>query len=86
MDLVPRSKSLPVTPAGYRDQNAALARDLAPVFQITGKELSLKSIKGDFLGLEVDSTNLVGGLPVFARSTRLRLAKLHLGCRYARSY
>ena len=59
MDLVPRSKSLPVTPAGYRDQNAALARDLAPVSQITGKELSLKSIKGDFLGLEVDSTNLV---------------------------
>jgi len=59
MDLVPRSKSLPVTPAGYRDQNAALARDLAPVSQITGKELSLKNIKGDFLGLEVDSTNLV---------------------------
>ena len=59
MDLVPRSKSLPVSPTGYRDQNAALARDLAPISQITGKELSLKTLKGDFLGLEVDSANLV---------------------------
>ena len=59
MDLVPRSKSLPVSPTGYRDQNAALARDLAPISQITGKELALKTLKGDFLGLEVDSTNLV---------------------------
>src|SRR2546430_6814994 len=59
MDLVPRSKSLPVSPTGYRDQNAALARDLAPIAQITGKELALKTLKGDFLGLEVDSTNLV---------------------------
>jgi NADH/F420H2 dehydrogenase subunit C len=59
MDLVPRSKGLPVSPSGYRDQNAALARDLAPISQITGKELSLKTLKGDFLGLEVDSTNLV---------------------------
>src|SRR5947199_9652514 len=59
MDLVPRSKSLPVSPTGYRDQNAALARDLAPISQITGKELALKTLKGDFLGLEVASTNLV---------------------------
>src|SRR2546426_11049145 len=59
MDLVPRSKSLPVSPTGYRDQNAALARDLAPIAQITGKELELKTLKGDFLSLEVDSTNLV---------------------------
>src|SRR5207253_9278750 len=59
MDIVPRSKSLPVSPSGYRDQNAALARDLAPISQITGKELSLKTLKGDFLGLEVDRTNLV---------------------------
>ncbi len=59
MDLVPRSKSLPVSPSGYRDQNAALARDLAPIAQITGKELSLKTLKGDFLGIEVESTNLV---------------------------
>jgi NADH/F420H2 dehydrogenase subunit C len=59
MDLVPRSKSLSVSPTGYRDQNAALTRDLAPISQITGKELSLKTLKGDFLGLEVDSTHLV---------------------------
>ena len=59
MDLVPRSKSLPVSPSGYRDQNAALARDLAPISQITGKELSLKTLKGDFLGIEVEGTNLV---------------------------
>src|SRR2546421_10491450 len=59
MDLVPRSKSLPVSPTGYRDQNAALARDLAPISQITGKELTLKTLKGDFLGLEIDRTNLV---------------------------
>src|SRR5438477_6057497 len=59
MDLVPRSKSLPVSPSGYRDQNAALARDLAPISQITGKELALKTLKGDFLGFEVDSTNAV---------------------------
>ncbi len=59
MDLVPRSKSLPVSPSGYRDQNAALARDLAPISQITGRELSLRTLKGDFLGIEVESTNLV---------------------------
>ena len=59
MDLVPRSRSLPVSPSGYRDQNAALTRDLAPISQITGKELSLKTLRGDFLGLEVDSANLV---------------------------
>jgi NADH/F420H2 dehydrogenase subunit C len=59
MDLIPRSKSLPVSPSGYRDQNAALTRDLAPISQITGKELSLNTLQGDFLGLEVDRTNLV---------------------------
>ncbi len=59
MDLVPRSKSVPAPTTGYRDQNAALARDLAPIAQITGRELELKTFKGDFLGLEVDRTNLV---------------------------
>jgi NADH/F420H2 dehydrogenase subunit C len=58
MDIVPR-KSVPASTTGYRDQNAALARDLAPIAQITGKELASKTIKGDFLGLEVDGTNLV---------------------------
>jgi NADH/F420H2 dehydrogenase subunit C len=59
MDLVPRSKSVPAPTTGYRDQNAALARDLAPIAQITGKELDLKTLKGDYLGLEIDRTNLV---------------------------
>jgi NADH/F420H2 dehydrogenase subunit C len=59
MDIVPRSKSVPAPTTGYRDQNAALARDLAPIAQITGRELELKTFKGDFLGLEVDRTNLV---------------------------
>ena len=58
MDLVPRSKSVPASTTGYRDQNAALARDLAPIAQITGKELELKTLKGDYLGLEIDRTNL----------------------------
>jgi NADH/F420H2 dehydrogenase subunit C len=59
MDIVPRSKNLPTSTTGYRDENAALARDLAPIAQITGKELALKTMKGDYLGIEVDRTNLV---------------------------
>ena len=59
MDLVPRSKSLSPAASGYRDENAALARDLAPIAQITGKEVALKSMKGDYLGIEVDRANLV---------------------------
>ena len=59
MDIVPRSKSLPTSNRGYRDQNAALARDLAPIAQITGKELTLQTMKGEYLGIEVDGTNLV---------------------------
>ena len=59
MDIVPRSKSLPTSNRGYRDQNAALARDLAPIAQITGKELALQTMKGEYLGIEVDGTNLV---------------------------
>ncbi len=59
MDIVPRSKSLSPAASGYRDENAALARDLAPIAQITGKEVSPKSMKGDYLGIEVDRSNLV---------------------------
>ena len=59
MDLVPRSTNIPTSTSGYRDQNAALARDLAPIALITGKELALKTLKGDYLALEVDRTNLV---------------------------
>lgn len=59
MDLVPRSKSLSTSTGGYRDQNAALARALAPIAQITGKEVAPATLKGDFLGIEVDRAHLV---------------------------
>src|SRR5207249_5759199 len=59
MDLVPRSKSTPTETRGYRDQNAALARDLAPIAQITGLPVAPKTLKGDFLALEIDRTHLV---------------------------
>ena len=59
MDLVPRSTNIPSGTTGYRDQNAALARDLAPIAQITGKPLAAATHKGDYLGLEVDRENLV---------------------------
>ncbi len=59
MDLVPRSTHIPSTSRGYRDQNAALARDLAPIAQITGQALTPRTLKGDFLALEIDRTNLV---------------------------
>ncbi len=59
MDLVPRSTSMPSGVTGYRDQNAALARDLAPIAQITGKAIAPKTAKGDYLALDVDRENLV---------------------------
>ncbi len=60
MDIIPRSqKSLPSATTGYRDQNAALARDLAPIAQITGKAVAPRREHGDYLGIEVDATNLV---------------------------
>jgi NADH/F420H2 dehydrogenase subunit C len=59
MDLVPRSTNIPSGTTGYRDQNAALARDLAPIAQITGKPLAATTQKGDYLGLEIERENLV---------------------------
>jgi NADH/F420H2 dehydrogenase subunit C len=59
MDLVPRSGNVPSATTGYRDQNAALARDLAPIAQITGNAVAPRSHKGDYLGLDVDHENLV---------------------------
>jgi NADH/F420H2 dehydrogenase subunit C len=61
MDLVPRTTPahIPTTAGGYRDQNAALARDLAPIAQITGREVAPTTLKGDFLGLEIERTHLV---------------------------
>ena len=59
MDLVPRTRSLQTGTGGYRDQNAALARDLAPIAQITGAAVTPALIKGDFLGLDIDRAHLV---------------------------
>ncbi len=59
MDLVPRSTNIPSATTGYRNQNAALARDLAPIAQITGKALAPKTLKGDYLALDIDRENLV---------------------------
>jgi len=59
MDLVPRSTNIPSATTGYRDSNAALARDLAPIAQITGKPVNPRNQKGDYLGLDVESENLV---------------------------
>jgi NADH/F420H2 dehydrogenase subunit C len=59
MDLVPRSTNAPSATTGYRDQNAALARDLAPIAQITGKPVVSKTLKGDFLALDIEREHLV---------------------------
>src|SRR5579859_3820679 len=59
MDLVPSESRLTTPRGGYRDQNAALTRDLAPIAQITGKALVPQTLKGDFLSLDIDRTNLV---------------------------
>src|SRR6266851_5257393 len=59
MALVPSERRLTTPRGGYRDQNAALARDLAPITQITGKAVEPQTLKGDFLSLEIDRTNLV---------------------------
>ncbi len=59
MDLVPRSTSIPSRTTGYRDQNTALARDLAPIAQITGKPVTPTTLKGDYLALDIDREHLV---------------------------
>ncbi len=59
MDLVPRSANIPSATTRYRDQNAALARELAPIAQITGKPTTPTRHKGNYLGLEVDREHLV---------------------------
>ncbi len=59
MDIVPRSTNIPSATTGYRDQNAALARDLAPIAQITGSPVDPKLMKGDYLGLDIRREHLV---------------------------
>jgi len=41
------------------ERNAALARDLAPLQQITGREPVLQTIQGDILSLEVERAHLL---------------------------
>ncbi|MGH2507640.1 MAG: NADH-quinone oxidoreductase subunit C, partial [Ktedonobacteraceae bacterium] len=59
MDLVPSVKGPATVKGGYRDQNAALARDLAPIAQITGQALTPKTLKGEYLSLDIERTKLV---------------------------
>ena len=59
MDIVPRSTNIPSATTGYRDSNAALARDLAPIAQLTGKPVNPRTEKGDYLGMEIDRESLV---------------------------
>jgi NADH/F420H2 dehydrogenase subunit C len=59
MDLVPRTANIPSATTGYRDQNAALARELAPLSQMTGKAISPVIQKGDYLGIEIEREHLV---------------------------
>jgi NADH/F420H2 dehydrogenase subunit C len=59
MDLVPSTRGLAPASGGYRDQNAALTRDLAPLAQITGQAVTPQTLKGDFLSLEIARASLV---------------------------
>jgi NADH/F420H2 dehydrogenase subunit C len=59
MDLGPRSTNIPSATTGYQNQIAALACDLAPIAQITGKPIAPVPQKGDYLGLEVEREHLV---------------------------
>jgi NADH/F420H2 dehydrogenase subunit C len=59
MDLVPRPTSGPAARHGYRDENAALTRELAPIAAMTGQPVAPSTEKGHYLGLEIDRTHLV---------------------------
>lgn len=59
MDIVPRTSTIPTGTRGYHDENAALARELAPIAQITGRPVAPAPQKGQYLGLEIDSAHLV---------------------------
>jgi NADH/F420H2 dehydrogenase subunit C len=59
MDVIPTGKASATSRSGYRDQNAALMRDLAPIVQITGTAVEPKTLKGDYVSLEIERTKLV---------------------------
>lgn len=59
MDLEHRSNTIPSATTASHDHNAALARDLAPLAQITGQPVAPVIQKGDYLGLEIRREQLV---------------------------
>jgi NADH/F420H2 dehydrogenase subunit C len=59
MDVIPSGKAPSTARSGYRDQNAALTRDLAPIAQITGATVEPKTLRGEYISLEVDRMHLV---------------------------
>ncbi|TMD63994.1 MAG: NADH-quinone oxidoreductase subunit C [Chloroflexi bacterium] len=59
MEIQKQPEYLSTDNRGYRDRQAALVRDLSPLVQITGRDLVLKTIRGDLLSLDVDRTHLV---------------------------
>ena len=59
MEIQPHRKHLSNDTRGYRDQQAALIRDLSPLVQITGRDLAIKTIRKDLLNLDVDRGYLV---------------------------
>ncbi len=59
MEIQPQRKHLSNETRGYRDQQAALIRDLSPLEQITGRELAIKIMRKDLLNLDVDRSHLV---------------------------
>jgi len=59
MELMPRNRNLSTGKGGYQDANAALARDLTPLEQITGHKIAPQIIKGAFLSLDIERSNLL---------------------------
>src|SRR5256714_6557475 len=59
MEIQPQRKHLSSETRGYRDQQAALIRDLSPLVQITGRALAIKIMRKDLLNLDVDRSHLV---------------------------
>ncbi|WP_069803830.1 NADH-quinone oxidoreductase subunit C [Thermogemmatispora onikobensis] len=58
MDIVPRVSQIP-SASDYSDELNELARDLAPLAQITGQPVVSRVMKGNYLGIEVDRAHLV---------------------------
>ena len=57
MTIQPARTNLP--PQGHQERNATLARELAPIEQITGRKPVMYTIKGDLLNLDVERANLL---------------------------